>query len=164
VSVGRWPLVNTLALAYLLPALLIVGLTWQFARYLPAWLHYALAGLALLLGLLWLKLEVRHAYQPGGLGMWHATSDAESWTVSAVWIIAALVLFGAGIWSRIAVLRYGGLAILVVSVLKVFLIDMAGLEGLYRVASFLGLGLSLVAIGFVYQRFVQHPATRAPET
>lgn len=163
-SVGRWPIVNTLALAYLLPALLIVGLMWQFARYLPSWLHYAGAGLVLLLGLLWLKLEVRHAYQPGGLGMWHATSDAESWTVSAAWIASALVLFGAGIWSRIAVLRYGGLAILVVSVVKVFLIDMAGLEGLYRVASFLGLGLSLVAIGFVYQRFVQRPGDKVPES
>jgi uncharacterized membrane protein len=38
--------------------------------------------------------------------------------------------------------------------LKVFISDMAGLQGLYRVASFLGLGLSLVAIGWIYQRFV----------
>ncbi len=163
-SVGRLPLINTLALAYLVPALLIVGLMWQFVRHIPSWAHYAGAGLALVLGLLWLKLEVRHAYQPGGLGMWHSTSDAESWTVSAAWIISALVLFGAGIWSRIAVLRYGGLAILVVSVAKVFLLDMAGLEGLYRVASFLGLGLSLVAIGFVYQRFVQPPQGQSPKS
>ena len=31
---------------------------------------------------------------------------------------------------------------------------MAGLEGLYRAASFFGLGLSLLAVGFIYQRFV----------
>jgi len=31
---------------------------------------------------------------------------------------------------------------------------MAGLGGLYRVAAFLGLGLSLVGIGYIYQRFV----------
>ncbi len=31
---------------------------------------------------------------------------------------------------------------------------MGGLTGLYRVASFLGLGLSLVGIGYIYQRFV----------
>jgi len=37
---------------------------------------------------------------------------------------------------------------------KVFLIDMSGLTDLYRVASFLGLGLSLVGIGYIYQRFV----------
>ncbi len=163
-SVGRWPLINTLALAYLVPAVLIVALMWQFMRHIPPWLNYAGAGLALVLGLLWLKLEVRHAYQPGGLGMWHATSDAKSWTVSAAWIVSALVLFGAGIWSRIAVLRYGGLAILVVSVLKVFVLDMAALQGLYRVASFFGLGLSLVAIGFVYQRFIQQPQGQPPKS
>ena len=35
-----------------------------------------------------------------------------------------------------------------------FLFDAASLSGLYRVLSFLGLGLSLVALGWVYQRFV----------
>ena len=40
------------------------------------------------------------------------------------------------------------------TVAKVFLIDMGSLDGLYRVASFLGLGLSLVGIGYLYQRFV----------
>jgi uncharacterized membrane protein len=39
-------------------------------------------------------------------------------------------------------------------VAKVFIGDMAGLAGLYRVASFLLLGLSLVGIGWLYQRFV----------
>lgn len=153
--VGRWPLVNTLALAYLLPALLVVAMLWQFARFIPVWLQRTGAGLTLLLTLLWLTLEVRRAYHVEGLGFWHFTGDAESWTVSAVWIITAFALFGAGIWARAAFVRYGGLAILVVSVLKVFLLDMAGLEGLYRVASFLGLGLSLVAIGLIYQHFMQ---------
>ena len=46
------------------------------------------------------------------------------------------------------------LAVLVVTALKVFLLDMAGLTGLYRVGSFLGLGLSLIGIGYIYQRFV----------
>jgi uncharacterized membrane protein len=39
-------------------------------------------------------------------------------------------------------------------VAKVFVFDMADLTGLFRVASFLGLGLALVGIGYVYQRFV----------
>jgi uncharacterized membrane protein len=46
------------------------------------------------------------------------------------------------------------LAVLVLAVLKVFLLDMSGLGGLWRVASFLGLGLSLIGIGWIYQRFV----------
>ena len=40
------------------------------------------------------------------------------------------------------------------AVLKIFLWDMAELEGLYRVASFLGLGLCMVGLGWFYQRQV----------
>jgi uncharacterized membrane protein len=59
-------------------------------------------------------------------------------------------------------LRYASLGVLVIAVLKVFLFDMAGLTGLYRVGSFLGLGLALIGIGFVYQRFVfPSPAVRS---
>ncbi len=42
--------------------------------------------------------------------------------------------------------------------LKVFLVDMSGLEGLWRVLSFLGLGLALIALGAVYRRFVGRTA------
>ncbi|MEO0974407.1 MAG: DUF2339 domain-containing protein [Pseudomonadota bacterium] len=40
---------------------------------------------------------------------------------------------------------------------KLFLIDMAGLEGLYRVASFLGLGLSLLGVSYLHQRLGAQP-------
>ena len=61
-------------------------------------------------------------------------------------------------------LRYASLAVLMVTVAKVFLIDMSGLTGLLRVASFLGLGLTLIAIGRVYQRFVLRPSGGTAET
>jgi uncharacterized membrane protein len=37
---------------------------------------------------------------------------------------------------------------------KVFLVDMSDLAGLWRVLSFLGLGLALIGLGAVYRRFV----------
>jgi uncharacterized membrane protein len=42
--------------------------------------------------------------------------------------------------------------VLAVVVLKVFLIDSDNLEGLYRALSYIILGLSLVAIGWLFQR------------
>lgn len=52
---------------------------------------------------------------------------------------------------------------MVLAVGKVFLIDAAALTGLYRVASFLGLGVTLLAIGYAYQRFVfRRPAGALP--
>jgi uncharacterized membrane protein len=40
------------------------------------------------------------------------------------------------------------------SVAKVFLFDLAGLEGILRAASFIGLGLALIGIGLAYQKLV----------
>ena len=59
-------------------------------------------------------------------------------------------------WQR-QYIRYAGLAVIVLVVLKVFLWDMSSLEGLFRIASFIGLGLCLVGIGWLYQHFVQKP-------
>jgi uncharacterized membrane protein len=43
-------------------------------------------------------------------------------------------------------------------VVKVFVGDMSNLEGLFRIASFVGLGLCLVGIGWLYQHFVRRTA------
>ena len=40
------------------------------------------------------------------------------------------------------------------TVAKVFLYDLSTLTGLYRVLSFLGLGVSLILVSLLYQRFV----------
>jgi uncharacterized membrane protein len=51
-------------------------------------------------------------------------------------------------------LRYASLAVIMIAVADVFIINAIELTGLYRVFSFLGLGVSLLAIGYVYHRFV----------
>ena len=45
-------------------------------------------------------------------------------------------------------------ALVLLTVVKVFLLDLAGLEGVLRALSFLGLGATLIGIGLVYQKFV----------
>jgi uncharacterized membrane protein len=51
-------------------------------------------------------------------------------------------------------LRFASLAVMLATVSKVFLIDAGNLTGLYRVFSFLGLGLSLLGLSYFYSRFV----------
>ncbi len=53
--------------------------------------------------------------------------------------------------------RIGSLVVMVIAVLKVFLIDAAGLEGLARIASFMALGFSLIGIGWFYARQLRAP-------
>jgi uncharacterized membrane protein len=51
-------------------------------------------------------------------------------------------------------LRIASLAFIVMSIGKVFLYDASELTGLFRVFSFLGLGISLLGVSWFYTRFV----------
>lgn len=110
---------------------------------------------ALIQGFALLSYQVRHWFNfadgrfPGA-----ALSDAELYAYSIVWLVFGAALLLAGIARRSAVLRYASLAVLVLVVGKVFLVDMSGLTGLLRVFSFLGLGVALLALGFLYRRYV----------
>ncbi|HET6223004.1 MAG TPA: DUF2339 domain-containing protein, partial [Dongiaceae bacterium] len=79
----------------------------------------------------------------------------------AAWLAYGGALLAAGILGGGRALRYASLAVVVLAVCKVFLFDAAQLAGLYRVASFLGLGLCLLALGYVYQRLVFRPLPEA---
>jgi uncharacterized membrane protein len=151
--VGTMPVFNVLFLAYAVPALF----AFRFASAISATRFEGLAqlagGLGFVLVFAWLSLETARAFEGPALD-WAHRSDGELYAYSFVWMAYALALLALGIVRALPVLRYASLAVLVVTVLKVFLIDMAGLTGLYRVGSFLGLGLALIGIGYVYQRFV----------
>ena len=44
---------------------------------------------------------------------------------------------------------------------KVFVYDLAQLTGLYRILSFLALGVSLIVVSLLYQRFVKQEEAAA---
>jgi uncharacterized membrane protein len=54
-------------------------------------------------------------------------------------------------------LRLVALAGMLACSVKVFAFDMSQLAGIYRVLSFLGLGGSLMCLGYVYNRFGPKP-------
>jgi uncharacterized membrane protein len=59
----------------------------------------------------------------------------------------------AGIWRRIRGLRLLGIALLGIAILKIFVYDLSFLEAIYRIASFIGLGVILLAASYLYQRY-----------
>jgi uncharacterized membrane protein len=79
--------------------------------------------------------------------------------VTVSWTVAALVLLARGI-SRPA-LRITGLVLVVAAVGKLVLFDLVALDGLARVAAFLGAGLVLLAAGTRYARIVAEAESRA---
>ena len=115
-----------------------------------------------MLALAFVSLEVRRFYH--GPVLTGPTTDSEQYTYSVVWLLFGVVLLGAGFILASQRARLASAAIIGLTVLKVFVIDMSVLTGVYRALSFMGLGLVLVSIGWLYQRILLRQRTPAGST
>lgn len=151
-DVGATPLFNYLWLPYALPVL------WLWLEEKPqlrmATLPRSLTGgVSLVLLFVFVSYQVRQYFHPRFL-MEGATENAEIYTYSAVWLVLGAFLLLLGTLKSNKALRIASLGVMIVTVGKVFLYDIDELTGLYRVFSFMGLGLSLLALSWFYSRFV----------
>jgi uncharacterized membrane protein len=121
---------------------------------------YAAGVFLNVMALLALYYEVQDFFQPQIAAQWTSRSYAAarstemicSFTHSAVWMIYGAVLMFLGFRRRSAFLRWQAIALLGVTIIKVFLFDTSMLDLGYRILSFIGLGVILLAISFLYQR------------
>ncbi len=153
-DVGRLPIANGLFLAYALPAVM-AALARQWIDDVEPNRNVALLAeaAASILAFAYVSFEVRHLFDPGFVRRGFGASGLELYVYSAVWLLFGVALLALGFLRNTATLRHAGMALVCVVVAKVFLIDMAGLQGLLRVFSFLGLGAALVGLGYAYRRF-----------
>jgi uncharacterized membrane protein len=79
--------------------------------------------------------------------------------VSALWGVCGISALWAGLWRDHRLVRLAGLGLLCLAASKVFLYDLSALSSVYRVASFVVLGLLLLGAAFVHQRL--HAKTSA---
>ncbi len=155
VPVGHWPVLNLLTLAYLLPALLLLYARRTVLLRLPMD-GRIFEGLILLLLLVYASLSVRQAFHGSIISIDQVgiPADWELYCYSGLGVLAASLLILLGIRTGRAEVRNVAMVMLLLTVAKVFILDMSGLSGAPRILSFIGLGLSLIGVGWVYQRFV----------
>ncbi len=72
--------------------------------------------------------------------------------LSVFWAMVGVGTLIVGLRRNLRVVRYAALVLLGVTVTKVFLFDLATLTSVYRVVSFIALGLLLLLAAFVWQR------------
>lgn len=145
--------INPLILGYAVPAILALLLSYAVAGRRAAAYANTIAGGALVLALAWITLEIRRLYHGPYLNSGN-TFDVEQYTYSVAWLAFGVVLLALGLLLPSQRARLASAVMIAVTVLKVFLIDMSNLTGAYRAFSFIGLGLVLVAIGWLYQRIL----------
>ncbi|HWP42886.1 MAG TPA: DUF2339 domain-containing protein [Blastocatellia bacterium] len=80
---------------------------------------------------------------------------ARQLALSVIWAVYGGVMLATGIVRRRRLLRIMALLLLGVTIFKVFIIDLASLDQVYRMVSFIVLGLILLAVSFLYQRLRQ---------
>ena len=142
------PLLNTLSVAYLLPALVLALGLWRLGD-LHRSVQIGMSAVALALGALWLGLVIRHFWQ-GADGMASGSvTQAELYSYTVVLLILGAGLFYQSLARRSDVMRKAGLAVIGLAIAKVFVIDISGLGGLTRVFSLLALGLSLAGLAWL---------------
>ena len=144
---------NLLLLGYALPAVLALLLSYAVAGRRAASYANTIAAAALILALTYVTFEIRRLYH-GPVLTSGATSGAEQYTYSIAWLAFGVALLGIGILFNSRRARLASAAVIALTILKAFLIDMSTLTGVYRALSFMCLGLVLVAIGWLYQRIL----------
>lgn len=145
---------NLLLVAYPLPAILLGLIIWQSDNdTLP--LYKRVAGwLAAALTFTWITLQVRAVFHRPYLND-GVMSDAEFYTYSAIWLVFGIALLLMGLFLNSRTVRLASSVFVLAAVAKVFLLDMAGLDGVWRALSFIGLGIALIGVGMLYQKLLR---------
>ena len=152
---------NVILLGYGLPAVLAFVLALVARTTRPLSYRFVAAATAVTLALFYLTLETRRLFHGPILG--GPTTDTEQYVYSTVWLAFGIALLAAGFYLRSQPARYAALAVIALTIAKVFIIDTATISGIYRALSVTGLGVVLLGIGWLYQRIL-YPLTPSPAT
>ncbi len=146
------PILDTLMVAFALPALLFALVALRF-DHLHRWLRIALGASSVALVALYVGLEIRRFWQ-GDMLAGPGTTDGELYSYTVAMMLVSVGLLFYAFSKRSDLIRKAAIVGIGLTIAKVFLIDMAGLTGLIRVASFLGLGLSLAGLAWVNRQMM----------
>lgn len=140
-------LLDSLAAAYL-PLAAVFAVAALRLTHLKHWLRAGCALIASLLAGFYVAMEIRRFWRGDDLSL-PGVTDPELYSYTVALLLASAGLLVVAFWRRSQLLRKLAMAGVVVTIAKVFLVDMSGLSGLTRVFSFMGLGLVLVGLAWL---------------
>jgi uncharacterized membrane protein len=130
-----------------------------FERASPTLLY----SLGAILTFLLLNIEIADYFSIGPtLTFSFSGNFARDMTYSIAWALYAFALLLIGMRKHTGWVRYAGLALLLVTLAKLFLHDLSSLNQLYRIGAFIGVAIILIVASFVYQRFLVPKTPKTP--
>jgi uncharacterized membrane protein len=143
----------------ILAGIVVAGERVASSREMPL---IKLAGIGLnLLALIGLTLEAHDYFTRQRDAISSASGYTKSYaelnlawdfSYSAIWLVYGAGMMAFGFWKRDSFVRWQALVLMALTIGKVFTYDTWSLGGGYRILSFIGLGVILLAISFIYQR------------
>jgi uncharacterized membrane protein len=161
-------ILNARFLTYMVAIAILGGIVWAGSRYaykkeMPL-IHMSAIGLNVL-ALIALTLEAADYFsrqlqllQSNGYMSYgydqkvHDLMLGQNFTFSAIWLVYGAALMAVGFWQKSALVRWQALVLIAFTIGKVFIWDTHELDKIYRILSFVGLGIVLLGISFAYQR------------
>jgi len=163
------PIWNWYLYGYGLPIVLLFAGAWLlrapkesfFERMAPTLLN----SLGAILLFLLLNIQIADYFSVGPtLTFSFSGNFARDMTYSIAWALYAFALLLVGMKQKTRWVRYAGVALLLLTLLKLFLHDLGNLSQLYRIGAFIGVALVLIVASFVYQRFLVPKGEKAPDS
>ena len=110
-----------------------------------------------------LNIEIAEWFTPPGdrcVAFNFGINFARDMTYSIGWGLFSLGLLGMGIRYGARPARYAAIGLLVVTLLKLFLHDLAAIGSIYRIGALIGVALIAFVASFLYQQFFNSTRVR----
>jgi uncharacterized membrane protein len=158
---GATRIFNWYLYTYVIAAAAMIAAGWwlsktndRLAAMLPRPSQLLPAGGVILLFVL-LNIEIADFYATGPTVTFRfGVTVSQDLTYTIGWLAFGMVLLAAGIYLKQRPARIAAVSLIAVTTFKCFLYDLGSLGGLYRVASFVGLAMSLALVSVALQKFV----------
>lgn len=166
-GLSGWPLIfnpTFAAFAVVIASLIFVYTSLNRSELEQVWVKRTLQALLIIINLLalyGLSLESNGYFrQQRSTANYPSIEDlnlnlAKQLSLSIIWAVYGGAMLLIGIWRRNRLARLMALAILGMTIVKVFLYDLSSLDQIYRIISFVILGIVLLAVSFVYQKLMK---------
>ncbi|MBL8599356.1 MAG: DUF2339 domain-containing protein [Devosia sp.] len=156
-------IINVTLVAYGVPALLLYFIGWYLRQETRRGIRLfgiAVSIFAVVVTYAMLMIDIRHAYNLGAPTLQGGMSQSEYYAYSIATLVFGLGLLIGGVAFKHRGARAVSFFFVLAATVKVFLFDASELTGLWRVLSFLLMGLSFLGISWAYARFVFGIGTR----